>query len=165
MKGAVPLCSHTQSAQCHGQKAWSGLKYALNKLSGGTEREMKEKTQTGSTGVTEEDKGGRRKRWTHKYNDEKWCKTWGAENQGHKTSLWNYAVENRNTFGFTSIFFSLIKLNGLSCTQTFSLKFWAYIWANQYLWELLSRKIIYYLNILLLFCLNWQNNNNNNKRE
>lgn len=62
MKDAVPSAHTHASTNCHGQKAWSGLKYALNKLSGG--REMEEETQRGNAGVTEENIGGRGKRWT-----------------------------------------------------------------------------------------------------
>lgn len=70
MKGAVPSAHPHASANCHGQKAGSGLKHALNKLPGG-QRGRWRKRQRGNA---EENKGGRGKRWTHKYNDEKWCK-------------------------------------------------------------------------------------------
>ena len=51
--------TYIHSANSHGQKAWSGLKYALNKW------------RENNLGVTEENKEGRGKKWTHKYNDEK----------------------------------------------------------------------------------------------
>lgn len=68
-ESSCPLCVQTWSANCRGQKPWSGLKYTLNKLSVGTERDKKAETQSGSAGVTEEDKGGPEKRWTHKYDE------------------------------------------------------------------------------------------------
>ncbi len=69
MKGAVPSAHTHASANYHCQKVWSGLKNALNKLSGE---------------VTEENKGGLGKKWTHKYNDVKMVQDRGKSGTGTK---------------------------------------------------------------------------------
>lgn len=70
MKGSCSTAHTDASANCSGEKVWSGLKYALNKLSGGQRRRWSQR-QRGNAGVTEENNRGRGKRWTHKHNDEK----------------------------------------------------------------------------------------------
>lgn len=79
MKRSVPSARTHASANCHGQKAWSGLKYVLNKLSKGWREHWSHSEKQGED--------------VDKYNDEKLVQdTEREENRGHEYQFNHNAV-------------------------------------------------------------------------